>query len=51
LTEAQRKQRALSAKAEGAAHETELKAIRETRAAEEEREAELVRLRDDIRLR
>lgn len=53
-TKAQRKQRALSteaAKAEEAAREAMLRAIRETKAAEEEREAELARLRGDITLR
>ncbi len=38
-------------KAEETAHAAELKAIRETRAAEEEREAELATLRDNIMLR
>ena len=54
LTEAQRHQRAPpteEAEAEQAAREARLRGIRETRAAEEERKAELVRLRDNILMR
>ncbi len=54
LTEAQGNQRApptAAAEAEQAAHEAKSKAIRETRAAEEERKAELARLRDNILMR